>query len=146
MTVDARYLNITDLLLGAVYADDRLEGSEDEAVRKLLAKIVGAEKLPVEIEARIANFEPDDFDLDASAAAFESTDDVGKRKLLELVAAVFDSDGEVDFAEDDYLRHLAGALGMDEAEWTDLAIQYDVEDIGDIVSIVVSVPPPVPKS
>jgi uncharacterized tellurite resistance protein B-like protein len=145
MTTDARYLTITDLLLGAVYADERLEGAEDDAVRKLLTEAMGESELPIDVEARIANFEAKDFDLSASAKAFESIDDVGKRKLLELVAAVFDADGEVDFAEDDYLRALASALGMDESEWSDLAIQYEVEDASAALDIVVNIPP-VPES
>ena len=146
MTVDPRFMPITDLLLGAVYADDRMDGAEDAAVRKLLSQAVGAEELPIELEARIANFEPKSFDLVATAQAFESSDAMNKRKLLELVAAVFDADGEVDFAEDDYLRSLAEALGVPETEWGDLAIQYDVEDIGAVVDIVVAAPPPVPES
>jgi uncharacterized tellurite resistance protein B-like protein len=145
MSIDPRFFTITDLLLGAVYADERLEGGEDEAVRKLLQEAIGQDELPIEIEARIANFEAKDFDLAASAKEFESIEDLGKRKLLELVAAVFDADGEVDFAEDDYLRNLAEALGMDESEWNDLALQYDVEDASTVLDVVVSVPPPIPE-
>ncbi|MEM9188601.1 MAG: TerB family tellurite resistance protein [Myxococcota bacterium] len=146
MEIDDRYLIITDLLLGAVYADDRLDGEEDAAVRRLLTEAIGADSLPIEIEARIENFEPDNFDLEDSAKAFEAVDDVSKRKLLELVAAVFDADGEVDFAEDDYLRSLAEALGMEESEWKDLAIEYDVEDIQEVIEVVISLPPPPPIS
>ncbi len=146
MSVDPRFIPITDLLLGAVYADDRLDGAEDAAVRKLLCEAVGEEELPIQLEARIENFDIKDFDLATTAGEFETTADVSKRKLLELVAAVFDADGEVDFAEDDYLRDLAKALGMDESEWSDLAIGYEVEDIRAVVDVVVSVPPPVPGS
>ncbi len=145
MSIDPRYFTITDLLLGAVYADERLEGGEDEAVRKLLQEAIGQDALPIEIEARIENFEAKDFDLAEAAKAFESIEDLGKRKLLELVAAVFDADGEVDFAEDDYLRALAEALGMEESEWNDLALQYDVEDASAVLDVVVSVPPPIPE-
>ena len=144
MSIDPRYLTITDLLLGAVYADDRLEGEEDAAVRRLLKDMVEADELPIEIEARIANFEPDEFDVEETAASFEAIELVTKRRLLELVAAVFDADGEVDFAEDDYMRALATALGMDESDWDDLVIEYEVEDIREVVDVIVSVPPPVP--
>lgn len=144
MSIDPRYLTITDLLLGAVYADDRLEGEEDAAVRRLLKDMVEADELPIELEARIANFEPDDFDLEETAEAFEAIELVTKRRLLELVAAVFDADGEVDFAEDDYMRALATALGMEESDWDDLVIEYEVEDIREVVDVIVSVPPPLP--
>jgi len=137
---------LTDLLLGAVYADDRLEGGEEEAVRTYLLEIIGGTELPIQLEARVANFEPDDFDLEEVAKAFEEDPATEKRVLLELVAAVFDADGEVDFAEDDYLRNLADALGMDESEYKDLVIEYDIEEPARTAEALVAVPPPVPKS
>ncbi|MCA9606116.1 MAG: TerB family tellurite resistance protein [Myxococcales bacterium] len=143
--VSPRFLVLTDLLLGAVYADDRLEGGEEEAVRGYLLEIIGGDELPIELEARIANFEPGDFDLDASVSEFVEDPATSKRKLLELVAAVFDADGEVDFDEDDYIRSLADALGMDPEEYEDLVIEYDVEEPRSLIEVVVSVPPPVPK-
>lgn len=143
--VSPRFLVLTDLLLGAVHADERLEGEEEDAVRAYLLEIIGGDELPIEVEARIANFDPEDFDLDASAAEFDADPATSKRKLLELVAAVFDADGEVDFDEDDYLRSLADALGVDPEEYDDLVIEYDIEEPRASAEVVVSVPPPVPK-
>ena len=144
MSVSDRFLVLTDLLLGAVYADDRLEGEEEAAVRRLVGEIIGGDTLPDEIDARINDFDKDAFDLDASAAAFAEDPAVDKRKLLELVAAVFDADEEVDFDEDDYLRRLAVAIGMEESEYKDLALDYDMEDAADVAQVFVSVPPPLP--
>ena len=145
MTVSARFLTVTDLLLGAVYADERLEGQELQAVRGLLQELIGSDSLPSEVELRIQEFDPEDFELSEVAAEFEPDDSVSKRRLLELVAAVFDADGEVDFAEDDYLRHLAEAMGMDSEDYEDLVIEYEVDDVGSIgIDVVVSIPPPVP--
>ena len=146
MSVDPRFLNLCDLLLGAVYADDRLEGEEDAAVRTLVAEVLGVDELPMLVEARIENFDPESFDLAESAEEFEADPAVKKRKLLELVAAVFDADGEVDFAEDDYMRALADALGMEASELEGLVIEYEVEDIGEIAEVVVSIPPPIPEA
>lgn len=143
--VSPRFLVLTDLLLGAVHADDRLEGEEEDAVRAYLLEILGGDELPLEVEARIANFEPREFDLDASVAEFESDPATSKRKLLELVAAVFDADGEVDFDEDDYLRNLAEALGVDPEEYEDLVIEYDIEEPRASAEAIVSLPPPVPS-
>jgi len=144
--IHPRFFVLTDLLLGAVYADDRLEGGEEEAVREYLLEIVGGDELPMKLEARIANFDPDDFDLEQTASEFEDDPATDKRTLLELVAAVFDADGEVDFAEDDYLRNLATALGMDAEEYEDLVIEYDIEEAAEKVQVLVSVPPPIPES
>lgn len=144
--IHPRFFVLTDLLLGAVYADDRLEGGEEEAVREYLLEIVGGDELPMKLEARIANFDPDDFDLEQTAKEFEDDPATDKRTLLELVAAVFDADGEVDFAEDDYLRNLANALGMDAEEYEDLVIEYAIEEAAEKVQVLVSVPPPLPES
>lgn len=145
MNVSDRHLVLTDLLLGAVYADERLEGVEEEAVKRLMMGVLEVEELPEEITGRIDNFDHEDFDLEAAAEEFSDDTDERKRRLLELVAAVFAADGEVDFDEDEYLRELAEALGMDESEWSDLALEYEVEDITEVASHVVSLPPPVPE-
>ncbi|HJL16954.1 MAG TPA: TerB family tellurite resistance protein [Sandaracinaceae bacterium LLY-WYZ-13_1] len=143
--VSPRFFVLTDLLLGAVHADDRLEGGEEEAVRAYLLEMIGGEELPIQLEARIANFDPASFALAESVREFEDDPATDKRTLLELVAAVFDADGEVDFAEDDYLRELASELGMDEDEYGDLVIEYDIEEPRAAAEVLVSLPPPVPK-
>ena len=143
--VHPRFLVLTDLLLGAVHADDRLEGDEEEAVRDYLLEILGGDELPLALEARIANFEPASFDLEGTAAEFAMDPAVERRKLLELVAAVFDADGVVDFAEDDYLRRLAGALEVDPAHYDDLVIQYHIEEVRSSAEAVVPLPPPLPR-
>ena len=144
MATDRRFLVLTDLLLGAVYADERLAGGEKVAVRRLLAEVIGSERFPIDVAARIERFEPTDFNLIATAEAFLSDPAVHKRRLLELVAAVFDADREVDFAEDEYLRRLAEALGMSPSEYSDLTLDYDLEDARSVAIEIVSIPPPVP--
>lgn len=143
MSTDKRFLVLTDLLMGAVYADDRLQGGEEEAVRKLLVDVIGGD-LPIDVEARMANFEKADFDLKKSAVDFAADPAVNKRQLLQLVAAVFDSDDEVDFDEDIYMRDLADALAMDASEFSDLALEYEIEDAKSVASGVLAVPPPKP--
>lgn len=145
MATDPKFLVLTDLLLGAVYADDRLRGEEVAAVRRLLGDVIGGDDLPEDVDERIDAFDPDEFDMSACAAAFAAEPAVKRHKLLELVAGVFDADEEVDFAEDDYMRDLASALGMSDAEVAKFALDYTVEDAHAVAEIVVSVPPPVPK-
>jgi uncharacterized tellurite resistance protein B-like protein len=145
MATDPKFLVLTDLLLGAVYADERLAGEEVAAVRRLLREVIGGDELPEEVDIRIDEFDAAAFDLSACAAAFSAEPAVKRAKLLELVAGVFDADEEVDFAEDDYMRDLARALGISDAEVSKFALDYTVEDAHAIAEIVVSVPPPVPK-
>lgn len=144
MDVGPRFFVVTDLLLGAVYADSRLHGDEVTAVKRLLGELLDDE-LPEEIVDRIDGFDPDSFDLLESAEEFADDPATSKRTLLELVAAVFDADGEVDFDEDDYMRELAEALGLDPEEYEDLVIEYEIEDLSDLeLDVVIAMPPPIP--
>lgn len=128
-SVDDRILLITDLLLGAVYADDKLQGAEEAAVRKLLSQLLGTEQVPEEVDKRIRTFPAQDFDLKKAAQDFAADPPMQKRKLLELVAAVRDADEEIAFAEDEYMRALGTALGMNESEYADLTLDFEVEDL-----------------
>lgn len=124
-------LAIADLLLGAAYADGVRKGEELQAVRDLLKDVLQKKQLPEAIEKRIAIFAPGDFDLAETARELASSDAAGKRRLLELVAAVRDADDELDVAEDEYLVALARALGMKESEYRDLKLEYEVEELRD---------------
>jgi len=135
-SVPARMLVVTDLLLGAAYADDFLEGREEETVRRLLGEILGEKKLPTELDARIRGFAPKKFDLEASVREFEKDPPVQKRKLLELVVAVHDADDELDLDEDEYVRTLAKALGMKPAEYSDLTLEVEIEELRDSLQTV----------
>lgn len=145
MDVGPRFFVVTDLLLGAVYADSRLEGEEVAAVKRLLTELLD-EELPEEVIDRIEGFDPESFDVLETAEEFSDDPGTSKRTLLELVAAVFDADGEVDFDEDDYMRELAEAIGLEPEEYEDLVIEYEVEDLSDLeVDVVISMPPPIPE-
>src|SRR2546428_6543931 len=106
-----RILPLCDILLGAAHAEAGFEARERDEIRQMLADLAGA-KLPAEVEARIAAFEPRAFDLAKTAAAFKSDDVDDRRRLLFLVAAVNDADDELDLDEDAYLRALAAALDL----------------------------------
>lgn len=143
-SVQDRILVITDLLLGAVYADEKLKGAEDKAVRRLLGELLGEEQLPPEVDERIKTFPVGTFDLKATAADFGEDPPIKKRKLLELVCAVRDADDEIDLAEDDYVRALGQALGMKKEEYADLTLDYEVAELRESLSELRAVPPPVP--
>ncbi|MCS6797507.1 MAG: TerB family tellurite resistance protein [Myxococcota bacterium] len=130
-TRSERLLALTDLLLGAAHADGTRTGAEERTVRRLLGQLVGAEGLPAEVDARLRSFSPQGFDVVRAAAPFASDPRERRRKLLELVAAVRDADDEIDLAEDDYLRQVARAVGLEQADWADLALDYQVEELRD---------------
>ncbi len=119
---------ITDLLLGAAYADKRLEGGELKSISAMLCKLLGTDELPAAQNERITGFNPAKFDVKAAAGRLRFESAENKRKVLELVASVSESDDEIDMAEDAYLRKVAAGLGMSDADIKDLTIEVLEDD------------------
>ncbi|PRQ05540.1 Tellurite resistance protein TerB [Enhygromyxa salina] len=127
-------LTITDLLLGAAYADKRLEGQETAKIRSLLTKLVGKPDLPVTVESRFKEFSPAAFDVDAAGKGLAGLGDQ-RRKILEMIAAVSESDEEIDLAEDRYLRRAAEAMGLPAAAFRDLVVDFsEIDDLEGVLS------------
>jgi uncharacterized tellurite resistance protein B-like protein len=129
---------ITDLLLGAAYADDHLHDREKQTIHKLLERLAGGELS----EAVMQQIET--FDAAARAAEFANASALDKRKLLNLIVAVHEADQEFDLAEDDYLKAVAEAIGAGEAEISGLTLDYEVEELQQDLAAVRAVPPPIP--
>ncbi len=119
---------LTDLLLGAAFADKRVEDAETSKIRSILAKLAGTRDLPEAVEARLRGFNPAKFSPETAAAPFRGLADDKKRRLLELIASVTDADGELDLSESDYLCAVARGLGMPPASFEDLTLQIVEED------------------
>lgn len=146
MTTD-RILPLSELLLGAAYADKELKDQERDEVRSLLQGLAG--DLSAEVDDKIKSFDPDTFDLKASAAIFKDDSEDERKKLLYLVAAVNEADDELDFAEDDYLRALADALGLPASALEGLTVEIETEELKETFQAVVKKgppPPPPPKA
>lgn len=119
---------ITDLMLGAAYADKRLEGRELDAIRSMVIKLLGSKALPQAQESRIKAFNPARFDAKSAAARLTALDHESKHKILELVATVTDSDEELDLAEDAYLRKVADGLGLGAEDLEGMTIEVLEDD------------------
>lgn len=119
---------ITDLLLGAAYADKHLEGRELDAIRSMVVKLLGSPALPQAQEDRIRSFNPARFDVGTAARSLGKLSDEQKRKVLELVASVTDSDEELDLAEDAYLRKVGESLGLGAEDLEGMTIEIIEED------------------
>lgn len=133
MAMKDHILTITDLLLGAAYADKRLEGKETKQIRSLLAKLLGAERFPAAVEARFKDFSPAAFDVDAAGKHVAGLGS-DRRKILEMIAAVSESDQEIDLAEDRYLRRAAIAMGLADKDFRDLVVDFqEVDDLEGIL-------------
>ncbi len=136
---------ICDLLLGAAYSDDHLHEREKQAISELLCKLLKADDLPAEFASRIDAFDASAFDVKACAAAFAGDDDDKKKDLLELVNAVHEADDEFDFAEDDYIRDVATALGLSEDALDSFTLEVEIEELGEGLGKLRASPPPVPR-
>ena len=143
MAIIDRMLPLTDLLLGAAYADKELKDQERDAVRALLEELAG--ELPVDVELRLTAFDPATFDLEASAAAFRGDSEDDRKKLLHLVSAVNEADDEIDFSEDDYLRALCKAVGLGPTALEGLAVEVETAELEQSFAAVRKGPPPPPK-
>ena len=128
MTMKDRLPLVTDLLMEAAYADDKLEGEEKDAVKRLLREILDVQTLPMDLGFRIDEFDPKRFDRAAAVAAIAGDPPDLKRRLLELIAVVHVADGEIDFAEDAHLRAVGQALGLPPESFKELVVDV-VEEI-----------------
>lgn len=137
MKVRDRILVITDLMLGALYADATMTGEEERAVRELLAKLLlcTPDALPPHVDARIRGFSLIDFDIELAARDFLKDPPMKKRRLLELMASLTDRDG-TDLSEDEYLRDLAQCLGMEPGEYADIVLSYEIESLRESFDMV----------
>lgn len=140
MALADRILPLTDLLLGAAYADKELKDQERDEVRALLEELAG--ELPVDVEVRLTSFDPAAFDLAKAAAPFRADSEDDRKRLLHLVSAVNESDEEIDFSEDDYLRDLAKALGLPDSALHGLTIEMDLDE--SFAQVRKGPPPPPP--
>lgn len=117
-----------DLLLGAAYADKRLEGREVDTIRALLERAADQSPLSAGLEARMKAFNPAKHDARGAAATLWFLSGVDKRTVVDLIAKVTEADGEIDLAEDDYLRKVALGLGMSDAEIAEITIEIIEDD------------------
>lgn len=135
-----RFENIANLLMGAAYADDDLDGRELETVRKLLTEAMGDDELPHDLEAKLHLFDPEDHDVQATIDAIDLPSEDMKIKLLELVVAVHDSDEVLDVGEDEYVIEVAEAMGLPKAKYASMTLDVEIVEAGKVLK-----PPPLPK-
>jgi uncharacterized tellurite resistance protein B-like protein len=143
MPATDRLIPLSDLLLGAAYADGHFASREKEKVAELLTSLLEEDDLPAALMAWIDAFDPKSFDLAASCAEFAEDAPVDKRQLLELIAAVHDADEELDLAEDDYLKAVAAELDATD-QLDGLALVIEIEKLRTSMSRLRAVPPPPP--
>jgi len=142
VTTSDRIFPLCELLLGAAHADNELHARETVEIRALLIEVAG--ELRVEVEACIASFEPDKFDMSSVTGIFADDSEEERRKLLLLVSTVIEADDQIDFAENEYLRALASALRLPASALDGLVLDIDIEEVKETLETVRKGPPPIP--
>lgn len=142
MSTSDRIFPLCELLLGAAYADQHLHRLEKTEIRALLVELAG--EMRVEVEACIASFEPEKFELSSVIGFFRDDPEEERRKLLRLVSTVIEADDEIDLAENEYLRELATLLGLDSSALEGLVVDVEIEEVKETFDTVRKGPPPLP--
>jgi uncharacterized tellurite resistance protein B-like protein len=119
---------ITQLLMGAAFADQTLDGRELMAARKLVLQVLGERRLPKELSDIMVEFDPKNFDMEASVSPLRGLPKAAKRKILELIGTINEADDVIDIAEDVYLEAVALSLGLEREEFSDLTLEPLEED------------------
>ncbi|MBX3252187.1 MAG: exopolysaccharide biosynthesis polyprenyl glycosylphosphotransferase [Myxococcales bacterium] len=132
---------ICDLLMAAAWSDGELERVEREKVRELLAELcqagglvrAGADErparpsgdafvLPLALEVRVVDFDPEAFDLSETVKAFASLTPRERRRLVAMVREVCDANDAYDLEEDRFVQALVLALALTEEDVRDLVV------------------------
>lgn len=142
MTTSDRIYPLCELLLGAAYADGELKEQEATEIHALLIELAGETR--VEVEACIASFEPEAFDLVSLVGYFRDDTEEQRAKLLVLASKVVDADDEVDLAENEYLCALAKALALPPSALAGIAIDIEAAELQETFDQVRKGPPPIP--
>ncbi len=135
-----RMFPLCELLLGAAYADGELHKNETTEIRALLVELAGEQR--VEVEACIASFEPEKFDLRSIIGIFQKDSEPERQKLLLLVSTVIEADETIDLAENEYLRALASALALPDSALAGLTVDVEIEEVRETFNAVRRTSPP----
>jgi putative colanic acid biosynthesis UDP-glucose lipid carrier transferase len=112
---------VAHVLLAAAHSDRPASDIEHATIRRLLAGLLGVERLPERLEQRIAAFDPSQVNLPALADELAQRPVLGRCSLIELTRKVCDADDDLDLAEDRFMLALA------------LALSLEPEDVGHMV-------------
>ncbi len=142
MRTSDRIFPLCELLLGAAYADGNFQAQENTEIRALLIELAG--EVRVEVEACIASFEPERFKPSSVIGIFKDDPEEERCKLLLLVSTVIETDGQIDLAENDYLREVAALLELPASALDGLVVDVEIEEVKDTFEAVRRGPPPIP--
>jgi uncharacterized tellurite resistance protein B-like protein len=108
---------------------ETIDAEEMARLGNMLRDLQPKEELPATLVQRLADFDPARFDIDEAVGPFLHESVEFKRNLLQLAVSVHEADGELDFAEDTFIRELGFKLGLEMKQFQDLLLEF-VPDLG----------------
>jgi lipopolysaccharide/colanic/teichoic acid biosynthesis glycosyltransferase/tellurite resistance protein len=114
---------VANLMLEAAHVDGEFCESEQATVRSTLCQLVGKDKLPESLELLIAEFDPEQFDLQRAVEDLQRHSHSSAERVLQLVRRVCDADATIDIREDQYMVQLALALGLPPLQYRTLVVR-----------------------
>jgi uncharacterized tellurite resistance protein B-like protein len=118
--VAARIGVLTNLFLGAAFADAQFSKRERAYVNRLICDLLCTTEVPAEVAEHIDRFDPSLFSLEAAAQAFLKEPPMTQRRLLELVTYVTKAEGTQSPEGFEYIVRLGGLLGIEREDIADL--------------------------
>jgi putative colanic acid biosynthesis UDP-glucose lipid carrier transferase len=117
---------VVDLLMAAAWADGEIEARERNRVREVIAELASTDTnhLPLSIERRIATFDPEKFDLDATVSALRNMTARERRRFVAMVRSVCEANDAFDIEEDRFIMAVVLALALSEADVGDLVLKF----------------------
>lgn len=120
---------VADLLLAAACADGGVCQRERHSLRKIQARLSGG-TVPSWLEKRIAEFDPNTFDLEATSKRLRKLSADQRRYVAELVREICDANNVFDLEEERFLISVILALALEPDDNADLVIPSALETGG----------------
>src|SRR5260221_6186281 len=113
---------ILEVLLAAAHADGVMCGREQRTVQRIMQRLLGEYAVPPAPLARIAEFDPAEFDAREAAELLLEISPAQRRHVLELVREVCDANNAFDLEEEQFLLDLTRALELSPEDIADLVV------------------------
>lgn len=117
---------VADLLLAAACADGEVCHRERHSLRKIQARLSGG-TVPSWLENRIAEFDPNTFDLEATTRHLRRLSADQRRYVAELVREICDANNVFDLEEERFLVSVILALALEPDDNADLVVPSTLE-------------------
>lgn len=136
-----KLISLVDLLMAAASQDGEIGEEEIGVIQGYLDEMGMIEEDDrAELEDHMSNFDPDEFDFDASIEGLGELDDDERAAVISLLEMVEEADGVIDLGESDFIAQVAAALGASEEEIDALSVDVIDGDDDELPE-----PPPLPE-